>query len=119
MGKRKSIPENAAGLYSSTANKAADQVEKKSGEGEGLKNPATSSTVKTKEGEDGILRQRVTADVPVEVAEAARNAVFFTPGMTLRDLLTSALEKEVQRMEKERGEAFPQRGKALKRGRRA
>lgn len=116
MAKRRSIPDDPAAVFSSTANKATDKPGNRE---EGGQDTATSSTVKKKEGEDGIVRQRVTADVPEEIAEAARNAVYFTPGLTLRDLLASALDREVKRLEKEQGKPFPQREKPLKRGRRA
>lgn len=102
MAKGKTTTGNADALFSSSTRKAASR----------------SDVKVTERKEDGAKLQRVTADVPEEIAEAARNAVYFTPGMTLRDFLASALQREVQRMEKERGEPFPQRGGGLKKGRR-
>jgi hypothetical protein len=44
------------------------------------------------------------------VLERARNAVYWTPGLTLTDLATQALAAAVDDLEHERGQAFPARG---------
>src|ERR1700694_4122292 len=45
-----------------------------------------------------------------EVLERARNAVYWTPGLTLTDLATQALAAAVDDLEDERGRPFPTRG---------
>lgn len=80
------------------------------------------TTPKVEEGERvGIAvekRSRLTVDISPDVAEAARNATYWTPGLTLAELIESGIRREVERLEGERGEGFPARsGGALKRGR--
>ena len=62
-------------------------------------------------------RERFTSKLPTEVIERARNAVYWTPGLTLAGLTESALSAYLDALEKERGEAFPQRQGELKLGR--
>lgn len=49
--------------------------------------------------------------------ERAKNAVFWTPGMTLSSLAEKALEEKIDELEKQRGESFPQREAELTKGR--
>jgi len=62
-------------------------------------------------------KERMTFHLPVEVMERAKNAVFWTPGLTLADLAAQALTESVDRLEKKRGEVFPPRKADLKGGR--
>ncbi len=62
-------------------------------------------------------RERLTAKLPVETIERARNAVYWTPGLTLAGLTESALTAYLDALEEERGEVFPQRQGELKLGR--
>ena len=64
-----------------------------------------------------LKRERLTAKLPVEVIERVRNAVYWTPGMTLAGLTERALSAYIDALEAERGEAFPQRQGELKLGR--
>jgi hypothetical protein len=59
----------------------------------------------------------MTFHLPVEVMERAKNAVYWTPGLTLADLAAQALTDAVDRMEKKKGESFPPRKADLKGGR--
>ncbi len=61
--------------------------------------------------------ERVTVGVPPETAERARQAVYFTPGETMSRLITAAIEAEVKRREKARGEPFPARRAPIRKGR--
>src|ERR1035437_2276025 len=62
-------------------------------------------------------KERMTFHLPLEVMERAKNAVFWTPGLTLAELATQALTDAVNRLEQKRGEAFPPRKADLKGGR--
>jgi hypothetical protein len=62
-------------------------------------------------------KERMTFHLPVEVMDRAKNAVYWTPGLTLADLAAQALTDAVDRMEKKRKEAFPPRKAELKGGR--
>ena len=62
-------------------------------------------------------KERLTVYVPVEVVELARNAVYWTPGLTLSRLAEDGLTEAVDRLEEGRGEPFRPRGGDIKRGR--
>ncbi len=64
-----------------------------------------------------LKRERLTAKLPVEVTERVRNAVYWTPGLTLAGLTETALSAYVDALEAERGEPFPQRQGQIKLGR--
>jgi hypothetical protein len=62
-------------------------------------------------------KERMTFHLPVDVMERAKNAVYWTPGLTLADLAAEALSEAVDRLEKKRGHAFPSRASELRGGR--
>lgn len=62
-------------------------------------------------------KERMTFHLPVEVMDRAKNAVYWTPGLTLAELATEALTEAVDRLEKTRKEAFPPRKAELRGGR--
>lgn len=57
------------------------------------------------------------AYVPEELLNRARDAVYWTPGVTLTSFVVQALEHEITRLEKERGDPFPTRKQQLRVGR--
>lgn len=63
-------------------------------------------------------KERVTFQLPVDLIEKARDAVYWTPGLTMANLMEEALVAQLERTEKKRGEPFPSRaGAALRTGR--
>jgi hypothetical protein len=62
-------------------------------------------------------KERMTFHLPVEVMERAKNAVYWTPGLTLADLAAQALTDAVDRLENKKGEPFAPRKSELKGGR--
>ena len=62
-------------------------------------------------------KQRVTVQLSSVVVERLRNAVYWTPGLTLTSFIEGCVAETVQRMETERGMEFPQRESALRAGR--
>jgi hypothetical protein len=64
-----------------------------------------------------VAKERLTVHVPVELIDRVKNIVYWTPGLTLARLAEEALTREVEKREKERGEAFPHRTEELKGGR--
>jgi hypothetical protein len=64
-----------------------------------------------------IQKERLTAKLPVELIERVRNAVYWTPGLTLARLAAIALTKYLDDIETERGAPFPPRQSELKAGR--
>ena len=61
--------------------------------------------------------QRLTVQVDEETLNRLRNAVFWTPGLTLAGFIKQCISERVDRMERARGGEFPQRSKPLKAGR--
>ncbi|NSW58592.1 MAG: hypothetical protein HPY44_21480 [Armatimonadetes bacterium] len=62
-------------------------------------------------------KERLTVHLPVDLIDRVKNAVYWTPGLTLAALAEDALRARVEGMEAERGEAFPARTEPLKGGR--
>ena len=64
-----------------------------------------------------IEKSRLTINLSVELIERVKNAVYWTPGLTMSSLTEKALLHAVNKLEKERGEAFPPRREELRPGR--
>jgi len=62
-------------------------------------------------------KERLTVHLTAELINRVRNAVYWTPGLTLSTLAENALERAVNDLEEQRGEPFPQRRGELKGGR--
>jgi hypothetical protein len=62
-------------------------------------------------------KTRLSAQIATGIANLARNAVYATPELTLSRLIEEAIAEKIQRLEKERGEPFPQRLRELPTGR--
>ncbi|HVT58947.1 MAG TPA: hypothetical protein VHR45_11145 [Thermoanaerobaculia bacterium] len=61
--------------------------------------------------------ERFTVNLPLNLVERARDAVFHTPGLTLAALTAEALTGAIERRERQRGEPFPARQGRLRVGR--
>ncbi len=62
-------------------------------------------------------KQRITVQISVDVIERLKNAVYWTPGLTLASLAEEAFSKAVDELENEREAPFPKRKEELKTGR--
>lgn len=62
-------------------------------------------------------KTRITFYLTMDVVEKAKDATFWTPGMTLSSLAEQALDQAIARLETERGESFPPRQGSLAKGR--
>ena len=62
-------------------------------------------------------KERLTVHLTVAVAERAKNAVYWTPGLTLAGLTENALQKALEGLEKAHGGPFDHRKEELKGGR--
>ncbi len=62
-------------------------------------------------------KDRVTVVLGAGLLDKARDAAFYTPGLSLTDLVAEGLRRELARREKERGEPFPHRTANLRPGR--
>lgn len=65
----------------------------------------------------GGKKERLTVHVPQDLVDRVKNAVYWTPGLTLARMAEEALLAEVERREKGRGEPFPVRAEELRGGR--
>ena len=64
-----------------------------------------------------VSKERLTVHLSVELIDRLKNAVYWTPGLTLAGLAEGALLEAVDRLEGERGGAFAPRSAPLKGGR--
>jgi post-segregation antitoxin (ccd killing protein) len=64
-----------------------------------------------------MAKSQIAVTVTEELADRARDAVYWTPGLTLSGLVEEALEREIRRRERARGESFPKRKGDLPSGR--
>ena len=64
-----------------------------------------------------VISEKITTPFPVELIERVRNAVYWEPDATLAGIIVEAVEQAIDRMEKERGEAYPPRRNRLRSGR--
>lgn len=62
-------------------------------------------------------KERLTIHLSSGLIERLKNAVFWTPGLTLADLGEDALSRVVEELEAQRGAPFPARTGELKGGR--
>ncbi len=62
-------------------------------------------------------KERLTVHLPLSLINRVKNAVFYTPGLTLAELAELALTRAIEDLEMQRGEPFPQRTKELAGGR--
>ena len=62
-------------------------------------------------------RDRFSVQIDGELVERVRNAVFWTPGMTMADLVEDGVRRALTAIEKKNGGPFPPRKSDLKGGR--
>jgi|GEM_PF-779883 len=55
------------------------------------------------------LKQRITLHLSVELIDRVKNAVYWEPGLTIAGFAEKALEKAIDKMEKEKGASYPTR----------
>ena len=80
------------------------------------KTPKTAPETKTESPK--AHKERLTVHLPLEVIDRAKNAVYWTPGLTLAGLAEGAFLEAVERLEKKNGGPFQSRkDKKLKGGR--
>ncbi|GEM_PF-3379429 len=62
-------------------------------------------------------RERLTVKLRSGIIERLRNAVFYTPGLTINGFIEHCITSSVDGMERKRGAVFPQRTENLRVGR--
>ena len=62
-------------------------------------------------------KQRITVQISEDVIERLKNAVYWTPGLTLAALAEEAFSKAVDALEEKNGSPFSKRKSELKTGR--
>lgn len=85
--------------------------------------PAAKPKPDSRDTESATARRAASAKAPrtlnlsVDLVERMQNAVYWTPGLTMAALAEVGIERELARMERKRGGAFPRREKNPSRGR--
>ncbi len=69
------------------------------------------------EAPEPVKKERVTVLLPADVAERARTACYWTPALTMAELVSTAIDAEIERMERKRGEPFQPRSGKIRTGR--
>jgi hypothetical protein len=64
-----------------------------------------------------VHKERLTVHLPVGLIDQVKNAVYWTPGLTLAALAERAMRRELAELEQERGGPFPSRKEELRGGR--
>ncbi|MDP9437306.1 MAG: hypothetical protein M3P49_00930 [Actinomycetota bacterium] len=62
-------------------------------------------------------KERLTVHVLLDLVDRVKNAVYWTPGLTLARMAEEALLAEAERREKQHGGPFPARAEELRGGR--
>ncbi|RME56928.1 MAG: hypothetical protein D6795_00430 [Deltaproteobacteria bacterium] len=78
---------------------------------------ALETAIEGEEELDRSRRTRITLNLPERLVEKFRDAVFWTPGLTMSGLAEQALARAIAALEAERGEPFPPRTARLSPGR--
>ena len=63
------------------------------------------------------VKQRLTITLPADMLDRLRNAVYWTPYLTLAGFIETAVTAKLDEIEKQNGEPFPTRSQELKGGR--
>jgi hypothetical protein len=64
-----------------------------------------------------VVKERLTVHLPIDLIDRVKNAVYWTPGLTLAGLAEEAFSAHVDRLKKKSGKPFPPRRSELKGGR--
>jgi hypothetical protein len=64
-----------------------------------------------------VPKERLTVHLPVDLIDQVKNAVYWTPGLTLAAFAEQAMRRELLERQEARGEPFPPRTEALRSGR--
>ncbi len=64
-----------------------------------------------------VRRSKVSAEVDYDVADRVKNAVYWTPGLTMARFIEKALEDAIDKLEEDRGGKFEERERELVGGR--
>jgi len=106
MAKRQTIGENPLdGLFEPAVSSNGNSVSVLNGEGVSPQQKPKSSR-----------KQRITVQISVDVIERLKNAVYWTPGLTLASLAEEAFAKAVDQLEEKKEVPFPKRKEELKTG---
>ena len=105
-------PEPAAAPAVKTTKATTDKIRKKDKDSKTDKKPKIQENRKYHNLSGP--KERFTVNISGDLVERLRNAVFWTPGVTLSDITEEALTKALRQLEKDRGEPFPQRKGGLR-----
>jgi uncharacterized protein (DUF4415 family) len=71
--------------------------------------PAKKTEAKLNPSISKSSKERITLHISSELLEKMKNAVYYEPGLTLAGLAEEALAIALEKLEKKRGESYPER----------
>lgn len=77
----------------------------------------SSSNKTASKPKENVTKERLTVHLPADLIERVKNAVYWTPGLTLAKLAEKGLDRAVEDLEKQHKGPFPRRTEELKGGR--
>ena len=112
MAKRRTMEESPLDMLTGPAKRAKKASTRGLSTSKPAKEKASRPPVREK-----VEKQRLTVHISVDEIERVKNAVFWTPGLTLAQLAEDALSGAVDKLEKKNGKKFKARTSDLKGGR--
>jgi post-segregation antitoxin (ccd killing protein) len=108
MDKRKDMTKQRVGrnVFNTTEIDPLDDLKTRKKAAEDVSSRGLGKPAKEKEAKKVPL----TVTIPPELLERARNAVYWSHGLTLAKIVEQGLIKEIDRLEKNHGKPFPGRG---------
>ena len=106
MSKRSDIGDNPLDNMIPYTPTKQETKEKKRAPQKGKSHPAKQLT--------NALKERLTIQISKDVVEKTKDAVYWTPGLTVAQLTEEALIEALKKLEKRNGESFPNRKEELK-----
>lgn len=98
MSNKKTIGSNPLMAYLSSTAEQTKDTQKKS-----APQSSTKATV------DASPKQRVTIHLSTDLINKVKDAVYWEPGLTLTAFAEDALQRALEKLEKKRGEKYPER----------
>ena len=108
---RKTMPESPLDMLTNAPQRAKKASKR------GLATAGTAKKTPSRTSTKAVEKQRLTVHITVETIERVKNAVFWTPGLTLAAMAEEALAGAVDKLEKKNKKKFKPRTSDLKGGR--
>lgn len=98
MSNKKTIGSNPLMAYLSSTTESTKDIQKKA-----IAEKTNKATL------DTSAKQRVTIHLSTDLINKVKDAVYWEPGLTLTAFAEDALQRALEKLEKKRGEKYPER----------